>query len=370
MASRDTPVLIVEDDPFTRLFQVILDPAVAPARIAAFSEFFSHDLPDFAGWCSDLRKRLGALCPGTVRLAANPDEFAAGIPGAAIAVVESFPIGERELAAADRLRAVQKFGTITTGIDLEACERRGIPVLTLRRRANIACAEHALGMMLALSRKICETDGLISVEQLRAAGYEPRMFDRRHTSGSNWARVTGLRTLYGKQLGIVGLGEIGRELALRAAACGMRIAYTQRRRAENAVEERYAARYCPLDELLAESDVVSLHLPGGPATRGIIDRGALGRIKPGAFLINISRPELIEREALLDALSAGRLGGFALDTPYEAPGRADDPLSCFRNVIVTPHIAAQPRFNALADFEEMLLNLSRILTAPLGICRT
>jgi phosphoglycerate dehydrogenase-like enzyme len=104
-----------------------------------------------------------------------------------------------------------------------------------------------------------------------------------------------------------------------------------------------------------------LNLPGGDATRGIIGRRELAIMRPGALLVNVSRPELVDRATLLEALADGRLGGFALDVPYEAPGRADDPLLGFRNVIVTPHLAAAPRFNALGDFEELLLNMARVL---------
>lgn len=352
------PILVVEDDPFPRLLQVILDPAAPAARVAAFSDFFAHDLPDFAGWCAALRSRLGRLYPATVRLVATRQEFAGSLPGAAIAVVESLRVGEPELAGAQALKAVQKYGTLTANIDTAACARRGIAVLTLRRRANMACAEHALGLMLALARRLCETNGLISLKQLRAAGFAPATFDRAHTANANWARISGLRTLHGSQLGIVGMGEIGRELALRAAACGMRIVYTQRSRLPAADEARYGARFAPLGALLAESDYVSLHLPGNDSTRGIIGRPEFAQMKPGAILVNVSRAELVDRAALLEALCSGRLGGFATDTPYEEPGRADDPLLALRNVVMTPHIAAQPRFNALGDFEEMLAKLA------------
>jgi len=356
------PVVVVEDDPFPRLIQVILDPDTPAVRVSAFSEFVAHDLPDFVGWREPLRARLGSLYPAEVRLVGDQASLLARIAGAHVVVVEKLEIGAREIAAADgTLRLVQKYGTVTSNIDAAACERAGVRLLTLRRRANIACAEHALALMLGLARKLTETAGLVSLEQLRAAGYAPTQYDRAHTASANWARIGGLRTLFGRQLGIVGLGEIGRELALRAHAFGMPIVYTQRRRLEAGEEQRFHATYCALDELLATSDCVSLNIPGGDATRGIIGRRELGTIKPGALLVNVSRPELVDRAALLEALADGRLGGFALDVPYEAPGRADDPLLGFTNVIVTPHLAGSPRFNALGDFEELLLGIARVL---------
>jgi phosphoglycerate dehydrogenase-like enzyme len=215
--------------------------------------------------------------------------------------------------------------------------------------------------MLALTRQLTRNVNLISEEQLRAAGYQPTVFDRSHTPNGNWARISGLVTLYGKQLGIVGLGEIGRELALRASALGMRIVYAQRARLPIEIEQQYQATFVSLDELLATSDCVSLHLPRGPATQGFIGRRELSLVKPGAFLINVSQPQLVDREALRDALASGRLGGYGLDTFYEEPGDADDPLLKFRNVIITPHLGGSPRQNWLDDIEELLVNLARAL---------
>jgi phosphoglycerate dehydrogenase-like enzyme len=357
------PIVVVEDDPFPRLIQVILDPATPPARIAAFSHFFAHELPDLEGWCGRQRARLARVHPAEVRLVADQDALRAAMPGAAVVVVESLAVGQREIdAAGGQLRIVQKYGTVLSNIDTAACQRAGVRVLTLRRRANISCAEHALALMLALARKIHETAGLVSVEQLKAAGYSPTQYDRAHTANANWGRVTGTRNLYGRQLGIIGLGEIGRELATRAAAFGMRIVYTQRHPLPRDEEAHYRAAYASLDDLLAKSDFVSLHLPFNDSTRGIIGARELGALKRGAILINVSRPPLVERAALIEALRSGQLGGFGLDPHYDAPGRADDPLPGFRNVIVTPHLAAAPRYNSLDDFEELLLGIDQALS--------
>jgi len=215
--------------------------------------------------------------------------------------------------------------------------------------------------MLALARQVTRNANLISVEQLKDAGYEPTTYDRSHTPNGNWARIPGMVTLYQKQLGIIGLGEIGRELALRALALGMRIVYTQRTRLPEEVERQYQATYCSLEELLAGSDVVSVHLPRNPATSGFIGRRELSLIKSGAFLINVSQPNQVERAALRHALASGRLGGFGLDTFYDEPGDANDPLIQFANVIVTPHLGGSPRWNSLDDIEEVIVSLSRHL---------
>jgi glyoxylate reductase len=355
---RRRPIVVVEDDPFPRLIQVILDPATPGARISAFNHFFAHEEPDFAGWCERLRARLRHLYPADVRLVSDPAGLRGALPGADVVITETLPVGRDEIAAAGRtLRIVQKYGTVLSNVDAAACRRAGLRVLTLRRRANMSCAEHAMGLMLALARKIPETAGLISLEQLQAAGYSPTKYDRDHTANANWARVTGTRNLFGRQLGIVGLGEIGRELALRASGFGMRLVYTQRRRLGPREEARYGVAYLPLEKLLAESDYITLHLPGNDATRGFIGRAQFARMKPHAILVNVSRPQLVDRAALLETLRAGRLGGFAHDPHFDAPGRADDPLLGFRNVIITPHLAAAPRYNSMGDFEELLLGI-------------
>ena len=357
------PIIVVEDDRFLRLVQIILDPATPTERLSAFTHFMTHDEADFKGWCQRLRTRLEGLYPAEVRLVANEADLRASLSGALVAVVESFAIGEKEIVAAGgSLKIIQKYGTIASRIDTAACQRSGVRLLTLRRRANIATAEHAFALILALARKITDTANLISVTQLRSAGYSPTHFDRSQTPNGNWARINRLRTLYSQQLGVIGFGEIGREVAQRAAAFGMPVVYWQRHQLHTDDEHRYQVSYCSFDELLATSDCISLHLPGGEETRGIIGPRELSMIKPGALLINVSQPELIDRAALIQALAAGRLSGFGLDTFYDEPGQAHDPLLGFRNVIITPHLAGSPRFNALRDFEEMLVNIDHALT--------
>ncbi len=353
---------VVENDSFLRLIQVVLDPHAAKERIDAFAHFCKHDTPDFAGWYDKIRAQAPNIYPTDVVLVDDQSALQENLAGATVAVVEELQIGAQEITAAGgSLKFVQKYGVTTRNIDDDACRRAGVKVFTIRRRANISTAEQALTLMLALARQLTRNANLISVKQLREAGYQPTTYDRTHTPNGNWARIPGMVTLYGRQLGIVGLGEIGRELTLRALALGMRIVYSQRGRLPIDVERQYQANYCSLDELLATSDCVSLHLPRSPNTAGIIGCQQLSLIKPGAFLINVSQPNLVEREALREALSTGRLGGYGLDTFYEEPADADDPLIRFPNVIVTPHLGGSPRWNSLDDIEEVIVNLGRSL---------
>jgi phosphoglycerate dehydrogenase-like enzyme len=355
-------VVVVEDDPFLRVVGILLDPDTSAERYAAYADFFAHDEPDFDGYCARVRSRLGALFPAKVILVESQDELRAALPGSRALVVESLRVGADDLAAGAALRVVQKYGARPRNIDRDACQARGIKLLTIRRRANIACAEVAMTLMLTLAKKLSHLMGRISVEQLAEAGYPYRPFDRRHTPNSNWARIPGIGMLYGSTLGLIGLGEIGSEIALRANAFGMRTLYYARHRIPEAEERELNATYVPLDRLLAESDYVVPQVPGGAATRSLIDRASFAQMKPGAFLVNISRADVVDRVALIEALKSGRLGGFALDPLYEAPGRRDDELLSFNNVAISPHIAAQPRFNALNDLADMCERLARELS--------
>ena len=354
-------VLIVEDDVWTRLIGVVLDPATSPERWAAFADFMSPDLPDFRAWCDKVKTAAKSLHPSDVRLVKSQAELQSNLAAADAIVTESLKIGPEELALAPRLKAVHKYGAILRNIDVTACASHGIRVLTVRRRANISCAEHAFALMLMLARRMADLNGLISVEQLTAARRPYTPFDTRHTPGANWGRFSGMRSLNGSTLGIIGLGEIGREIAIRAAAFGMTTHYFQRTKLSQDDERALNVSYRPLDRLLADSDWIIPQLPLDASTSGLIDRGRLNRVKPGACIVNVSRAELIDRAALLDALRSGRLGGFALDPLYEEPGRPDDELLSFDNVVLTPHMAGSPRFNGLRDIEDLIAGLADAL---------
>jgi phosphoglycerate dehydrogenase-like enzyme len=353
------PIIVVEDDPFTRIAQIVLDPATSDERRTAFADFVAHDEPDFDGWCARLRERVEGLYPAEIRMATSTDDMRAQIADCRVLLVESLTVDRDTISAAGRLEIVQKYGTILRNIDVAACAEMGVKVLRLRRRANISCAEHAFGLMLTLARKLHRLNGLVSVERMTAAGLSYRPFDRRHTPNGNYARIPGLAMLNESTIGIIGLGEIGREIALRASAFGMHVLYHQRARVAEAEEDALNARYVTLDDLLAHSDWIVPQAPTGPGTRNLIDHRELQRIKPGARLVNVSNAQVVNREAVIEALKSGQLAGFALDTFYEEPARNDDELLSFDNVILTGRMGGSPRFNALKDFEELITGLAR-----------
>jgi phosphoglycerate dehydrogenase-like enzyme len=356
------PVIVVEDDPFTRLIPLVLDPNASEERRAAFADFMSTDEPDFAGWCARVRAQASGLYPAEVRMVTSEAQMRENLRDCAALVVESFRVTREDFAAAVRLKVLQKFGTGLRNIDTAACAEKGVKLITLRRRANISCAEHAFGLMLMLARKLDELDGLVTVERIEAAQGAYRPFDRRHTPGGNYARLGGTRALNGATIGIIGMGEIGHEIAVRARAFDMNVLYHQRTRLPEGEEHELKARHVPLSTLLAESDWIVPQLPTLPSTRDLIGRAELAQVKRGACIVNVANAAIINRDALIDALRAGTLGGVALDVHYQEPVANGDELLSFGNVIMTPRMAGSPRFNGLNDFEQLITGLARELS--------
>jgi len=325
--------IVVEEDKFLRILRTVFDPATPPDQQRAFADFFAHDEPDFAGWCDRLRARVAGLCPAEIVFAADQADLRRNLPAADAVIVESLTIGEPELALAPRLRVVQKFGAFARNIDIAACRRHGVAVETLRRRVNVAVAELAVALMLALAHRLCG----------RGAAAQPSAIAR----------------LRGAVLGLIGMGEIGREIAQRARALEMQVRYFQRRPLDPPEEAALGASYVGFPELMERSDVICVQLPLNASTRGFVDRAALQRTKRGAILVNVARAELVDRDALYEALGSGQLGGLGLDVGYEEPASSGEKLLTYPNVICLPHIAVGARQNALADVEEMCLKLWR-----------
>lgn len=352
------PKIVAQDDVIIRTAQVILDPDTDPQRYAAFADYYLVDMPDFDGWVARVRSSVPGLFPARFEMVSDQEELRGALEDADGIICESLTIGEAELAAAPKLKVVQNFGTDTRNIDLDACAARGVKVHTLRRRVNVAVAEHAIAMMLAMAKKLSLLDGRIDEESLHEAGFPARMHDRRHAAAANWGRVNGLGTLYGSTVGCLGLGEIGREVASRVHAFGANVIYHQRNRLPEEIEQPLGATYCSFEDLLAQSDYVSIHLPSNKSTEALIDAKAFSKMKDGAYLVNISRAAIIDRDALMDVLESDRLGGVALDVHYEEPSPADEPLKNYPKALLTPHSAVAGRDNAAADMEELIGNLA------------
>ncbi len=229
------------------------------------------------------------------------------------------PVTAEFIAAASGLSLIQKFGIGVNTIDLEAAGERDIPVCNMPGTNSRAVAELAVGLMIAVLRRVVR-------------------FDAAMRRGQGWASIPELQAgageIGGRTVGILGYGAVGRILGPVLAAMGARVIYHDLVAHPEAAGERVE-----LDELLAQADILSLHIPLTPESNGLIDAAALARMKPGAILINAARGELVEQAALVAALSEGRLAGAGLDVFAEEPIAHDNPLLELENVVLTPHVA-------------------------------
>ncbi len=241
------------------------------------------------------------------------------------------------IAAAPRLRVIGRAGVGVDNIDLEAATERGIVVVNVADGNTVAVAEHVFALLLALVRRLVPA----------AASLRQGRWERNRFVGEE---------LRGKVMGLVGFGRIGQEVAQRARAFGMAVlAYDPYVPAARI--RQLGAEPAALDDLLARADVVSVHTPLTPATRNLIDAGALARMRPGAYLIHTARGGIVDEQALYQALAEGRLAGAGLDVfATEPPG--ESPLLELPNVVATPHLGGSTReaqaYNARAIAEQVL----------------
>ena len=260
------------------------------------------------------------------------------LPGAAAIVSRRVPVtGELMDAAGGSLRLVQLWSGRRDRADLEAARARGVPIALMPQRGCIAVAEQTLLLMLGLSKKVVRAHEATAGGAYRELGVEPvRTEERRHRF--QWMQLPGIFELHGRTLGLVGFGEIATEVARRARAFGMEVAYWSRRRLPAEIEGEEGVRHRELSELLADSDFVSLHVPLSEETERFIDATALARMKPEAFLVNTCRGGVVDEEALVDALATGRIAGAGLDVFLYEPVPCDHPLLRLDNVLLSPHL--------------------------------
>ncbi|MFU8817227.1 MAG: 2-hydroxyacid dehydrogenase [Pseudomonadales bacterium] len=229
------------------------------------------------------------------------------------------PVDARVLDAAPRLKLVQKIGVGVNTIDLQRARERGVAVCNMPGTNSRAVAEHALGLMLAVLRQV------------------PR-FDADVRAGRGWSwdslRQDTLGEIGGRSVGLVGFGAVPQLLAPVLGALGARVLYTARRRRDTAVAE-----FRELDQLIAEADIVSLHVPLTGETERLMDRQRFATMKPGTLLINTARGGLVDEAALLEALQSGPLAGAGLDVFAAEPLAPGHPLTRRDDVVLAPHVA-------------------------------
>jgi D-3-phosphoglycerate dehydrogenase / 2-oxoglutarate reductase len=236
------------------------------------------------------------------------------------------------LAACPNLRGIARTGVGYDAVDLGAATRQNIAVTITPGANQESVAEYVFALLLGLTKDVLQHDRAIR-------------------SGA-WARTVLPRPIRGKTIGIIGLGRIGRAVATRAIAFGMKVVAFDPVGDHEGFNAKHGIDPVEFDELLARSDVVSLHLPLVEATRGLFDKAVFARMKPGSILINTARGGLVVEPDLVEALRSGHLAGAGLDVFDREPPPSDHPLWALPNVVLTSHMAGVDE-QAMADMAEM-----------------
>jgi len=255
------------------------------------------------------------------------------------------PIDAEAAKAAKGCMLIQQPSIGYQHIDLEATRVAGIPVANAGAANAIGVAEQTIMFMLCLLKKA--------------------LYFHDRTARGEWAQqdifTLGLNEAYGKTLGIVGMGHIGKEVAVRAKALGCRIVYADVRSLPADMEAELGAERMDLDELLRISDIVTLHVPLTPETTKLIDGERLALMKPDAFLLNLARGEVIDEEALAKALEEGRLAGAGIDVFTREPVDPDNPLLASDKVFLSPHVSGGTNESRVRILAITVENIMRVL---------
>jgi len=275
--------------------------------------------------------------------------YRAAMPETDIIVALNIEIGEELLTLAPKLRIIHRWGVGLDTIDLTAAKKMGVAVAITSGVNTGPVAEFAVGLMLAVSRRIADID-----RRMRAGDWV----------GQSLRSVS--YTLAGKRIGLVGFGRIAQAVTRRLAGFESDIVVASHRSIDAQLLNTFRVQQLPLEELLKTSDIISLHAPLTSATRNLINRQSLAMMKPGAFLINTARGELIDEDALYDALQNGGIGGAGLDVWTEEPTNPNNKLLALDQVVATAHVAGSVTETIETMVERIFSNLRAVLAGKSG----
>ena len=239
-----------------------------------------------------------------------------------------------------RLKVIAKYGIGLDKIDLDSATDLKIPVTYTPGVNQTTVAEHTFALMLACSRKL--------------------VTEANYVANGQWKRLTGTE-LFEKTIGLIGFGRIAKEVAIRAKAFGMRVIVHNRSWKDEYNEQYGAERVTEIETLLKESDVISIHVPATPETKGLINEETLKLLKPGTFIVNTSRGEVVDKHAIRAALDAGTLPAYASDVLDQEPPPADHILLGAPNCILTPHIGSRTNESVVRQASKSIRNMFAVL---------
>ena len=252
----------------------------------------------------------------------DPVRLAAAVADADAVITQFAPVNADVVNAMRRARAIVRYGIGVDNVDLAAARARGIPVCNIPEYCIDEVADHTLAFILALTRQVAEQSRMVHAGERRLA-----------------APPAAFRTLAGITCGVVGFGRIGRGVVRRLVGFGGRVLVSDPIASADAIAAA-GAHAAPLPRLLAESDLITLHCPSLPETKGMINAATLAAAKPGLLLVNLSRGDLVDPAALVAALDSGHVAGAALDVFAPEPIPAGHPILGRANVILAPHVAS------------------------------
>jgi lactate dehydrogenase-like 2-hydroxyacid dehydrogenase len=366
--SKPLTVMFAEEDTLFRLMEMALLRKLTPQGEKTLTYFFGSDFSAPLQVLTTMGDRLGLPREVETIVAQNEAEVDAGLPRCDALVLERTDLPAARIAAlAPRVKLVQQFGQDSRHIDLAAARQHKITVADLVRFSSLSCADHITALVLALARSLLPAHRRVIAQRDMS---KPHNFPADPPRNKfNWGQIKDIRVLSEHTIGFIGMGENSGLVARRLAGMGMRILYYKRTRLTPEEEARLGGvTYVPRDELLAQSDFVSIHVPYEPATEKLADAAFFKAMKRGAYYINTSRGGTCDERALYDALESGYLGGAALDVYRYEPVPFDCPLLDLDNVLWTPHMAGgRPEF-MIRESEDVLTNLARVLKGekPVG----
>ncbi|MGV6873129.1 2-hydroxyacid dehydrogenase [Pseudochelatococcus sp. B33] len=289
---------------------------------------------------------------------ANLEESYQFLQHAEAAYIYHHPFPAEAIGSAPNLRFIQKHGLNCNNIDIGAATERGIPVATWPLLRSISVAEHAFALMIACARKIVPAHRAVVNSIYLELGIEPVRTSQGEYR-ANWAKIPDVVELTGASVGIIGLGDIGMEIARRCRAFGMKVFYHQRRRHTTDIEAALQAEFLTFEQLLRTVDYLILAIPFSSQTEHLIGTKELRQMKRSATLINVARGRVVDEDALTEALSTGKLAMAGLDVFRDEPLPAHSPLNQLSNVVLTPHIGGGSYRSRDLDHPACMRNILR-----------
>jgi phosphoglycerate dehydrogenase-like enzyme len=337
--ARPVKVVMLDDDHVIRVGRYIFS---GPAEVPDdwIRDFF---LPENMDPAEVFRLGHGLHKSDGVELIPRSAHAPIGTKDASVLIFRRGKIDAEFIAASPKLRFIQRLGGRSSDIDLAAAASRGIAVSCLPRATLHYTAEHAVLLMLALSKRLVEAD-----KAVRNATFDLARLRPQNGVCGNWVGLSPLGGLFQKKIGLVGVGEVGSLVAAMVRAFGATVLYTNRHRLPADQERALGIDYVSFNDLLENADVVSLHANSIPENASLFGADAFSRMKSTAFFINTSRGSLVDEDALFSALSHGIIAGAGLDVHASEP-RPADRFGALSNVIMTPHIAGGSRKGVLAE---------------------